>query len=561
MKPIMKLYSSLTAAALLTSLVLPAGAASEEQSLTDYQKERRKQQIISHLQDRDFQPSTEQASGFSALAVTQAVYVNKVDIYSDHEYSFSSAGGTFTLKDQNHDDIDYFIYNNDSEEMVYPSGVDSYNLPAGNYSLIVTSYNETQMDYRFELSGNFNGTPDVTLPTLQVANPNSHDLRLAKGSSSAYTVKGSSDAKFVSIADNNYEYDSIENPVNFSQRITLDKGINGIYLYAWESSGNAVGSYHNVTLPGVSRIAGKDRYAVSAGVSAQLSKWSYDTGTVIIARGDMYPDALSGGPLAVIEGAPVLLTATNFLPADIQNQIVDLGAQRAIILGGAGSVSTNVEAQLRKLGVTDIERIGGRDRFVVSADTAERVADYWGSDTAIIASGEVFPDALSASTIAGPAGMPILLVKSDTITDPVQTFIKNHPEINNFIIVGGPATVKTSVTDKIKQLRSGAYVERIGGKDRYEVAINVAKFGMQNFGMNLNTLTVVRGDIFPDALSGAPLANLHSGPILLTTSAKLEAKVNTFLQNNQSQIDSIYIVGGTGSVSTTAEQQLYGHIR
>lgn len=283
-------------------------------------------------------------------------------------------------------------------------------------------------------------------------------------------------------------------------------------------------------------------------------------GTTVIARGDMYPDALSGGPLAAMEGAPVLLTATKGLPTDIKNQISRLGAERAIILGGTGSVSTTVESQLRSLGVTSIERIGGKDRFVVSADTAKRVAANSGSDTAIIASGMVFPDALSASTIAGPTGMPILLVKDKTIPDAIQAFIKNHPNIKNYIVVGGPATVNDSVITKIKQLRSGAYVERIGGKDRYEVGINVAKFGVKNLGFGLDTLTVVRGDIFPDALSGAPLANFHEGPILLTTSAKLEAKVNTFLQNNQSAID-IYIVGGTGSVSTTTEQQLNGHIK
>jgi putative cell wall-binding protein len=560
MKKITKLYSSITAVALLTSVVLTPSAIAETQDLTDYQKDVKRMQTISYLKDRNLQTSTEGNTSYSALAVVnQAIYQNKVNIYSDHEYNFFSAGGKFTITHNNHEDIDFFIFNNDTEEIVYEISTDTYDLPRGNYSLIVTSYNESMIDYKFQLNGNFEGTPDVTLPTLQVTAPSAPYLRLPKGTAT-YDVKGSTNAQDLYIGVNNYE-DYIENPGTFSHKVTLEKGMNSLYLYAQESTNNAIVSYFNVTVPGVSRIAGKDRYEVSAGVSRQLNNWDYNTGTVVIARGDMYPDALSGGPLSAFEGAPVLLTATKELPSAIQKQIIDLGAERAIILGGTGSVSANVETQLKNLGVTEIERIGGKDRFVVSASTAERVADYWESDTAIIASGEVFPDALSASTIAGPSGMPILLVKSDTITDPVQTFIKNHPEITNFIIVGGPATVKTTVSDKIRQLRGGAYIERIGGKDRYEVAINVAKFGMENLGIDLSTLTVVRGDIFPDALSGAPLANVHAGPILLTTSAKLEAKVNTFLQNNQSQIDNIFIVGGTGSVSTTAEQQLNGHIK
>lgn len=559
MKPITKLYSTLTTAALLTSLVFAPATFAEGPEVQDYKKELATQQLVSTLKNRDYQP--EKQTSFSALAsVTKAVYTSKVDYYHTHEYNFDSAGGPFKVTENNHPDIDYIIYNYDTGEMVNPAADGSYNLPSGNYSLAVTSFGDGEIDYRYELNGNFASQPDLTLPNLQVTAPASNEIRLAKGASTTFAVKGSTDAKYLGIDINN-TVDEIDNPGSFSKNVTLEKGLNGLYLYAVESSGNAVYSDHYVTLPGVSRIAGKDRYEVSAGVSKQLNKWHYNTGTVVIARGDMYPDALSGGPLAALEGAPVLLTATNSLPTAIQNQIVNLGAQRAIILGGTNSVSTNVEAQLKKLGVTEIERIGGKDRFVVSADTAERVADNYGSDTAIIASGLVFPDALSASTIAGTTGMPILLVKSDGITDPVQQFIKNHPEITNYIVVGGPATVKDSVITKIKQLRNGAYVERIGGKDRYEVAINVAKFGIENFGIGMDTLTVVRGDIFPDALSGAPLANYHRGPILLTTSAKLEAKVNSFLQTYQAEIDNIHIVGGTGSVSTTAEQQLNGHIR
>jgi putative cell wall-binding protein len=559
MKPITKLYSTLSTAALLTSLVFTPATLAQEPELPNYQKEMIAQQLVSTLKNRDYQP--EQQSSFSALAsVTSAVYANKVDYYHTHEYNFESAGGKFTVTESNHPDIDYIIYTYETEEMVYPESDGSYDLPAGNYSLAVTSFGDGLIDYRYELKGSFAEQPDLTLPNLQVTSPTSNEVRLAKGTSTTFAVKGNTDAQYLGIDINN-TVEEIDNPGSFSKNVTLEKGLNGLYLYAVEPSGNAIYADRYITLPGVSRIAGKDRYEVSAGVSKQLNKWHYNTGTVVIARGDMYPDALSGGPLAAVEGAPVLLTATNSLPTAIQNQIVDLGAQRAIILGGTGSVSTNVEAQLKKLGVTDIERIGGKDRFVVSADTAERVAENFGSDTAIIASGMVFPDALSASTIAGTTGMPILLVKNDGITDPVQQFIKNHPEITNYIVVGGPATVKDSVISKIKQLRSGAYVERIGGKDRYEVAINVAKFGIENFGISMDSLTVVRGDIFPDALSGAPLANYHRGPILLTTSAKLEAKVNTFLQNNQAEIDNIHIVGGTGSVSTTAEQQLSGHIK
>ncbi len=553
MKPITKLYSTLSTAALLTSLVFTPATFAQEPELPDSQKELfAQQQLVSTLKNRDFHPK--QQSSFSALAsVTTAVYANKVDYYHTHRYNFESAGGNFTVTENNVANIDYIIYKHETQEMVYPKADGSYDLPAGNYSLAVTNFGDGEIDYRFELEGNFAGQPDTTLPKLQVTSPSGNDVRLAKGTSTTFAVKGSTDAQYLGI-DINSRVQEFENPGTFSKNVTLEKGLNGLYLYAAEASGNAVYADHYLTLPGVSRIAGKDRYEVSAGVSKQLNKWYYNTGTVVIARGDMYPDALSGGPLAAAEGAPVLLTATKSLPAAIQNQIVALGAERAIILGGTGSVSTNIEAQLKKLGVKDIERIGGKDRFVVSADTAERVADSYGSDTAIIASGMVFPDALSASTIAGTTGMPILLVKNDGITDPVQQFIKNHPEVTNYIVVGGPATVKDTVITKIKQLRKGAYVERIGGKDRFEVSANI----VNQLSPNPAKAFLATGMSFADALTGSVLAAKQGAPLLLTHPTMIPDSVYNVIKNQN--INVFVILGGTASVPNDTFLKLTGQV-
>ncbi|MEH7437557.1 cell wall-binding repeat-containing protein [Neobacillus drentensis] len=341
----------------------------------------------------------------------------------------------------------------------------------------------------------------------------------------------------------------------------LGNGFNDVMFEAQNVGGNTVTALYHIILPGVSRIYGRDRYWVSSHVYSTLEYWGYGSNTIIIARGDMYPDALSGGPLAALETAPILLTPTNKLSDRVIMKINDYQPQRAIILGGEGSVSTEVESQLEELGVSEIERIGGKDRYAVSASVAEQVVNDSESVTAIIASGEVFPDALSASSIAGTTGMPILLVKSGQVPESIQNFISNHPEIRHFIIVGGPATVKENIVTELKNLSSGANIERITGKDRYDVSINVAKYGMVNYGMDLSTIAFVRGDIFPDALSGAPLANYFGAPILLTTTNTLELKVKNFLESNRGKTDHMYIIGDVGSVSPNTEEQLKSFIK
>jgi putative cell wall-binding protein len=496
----------------------------------------------------------------------EATFKSQINTNDAHEYMFKTNGGNFTITDSQPDneEIGFFIYNPDSEDYVDISSAGTYYLSAGTYVFSVSGYSEkdTSIPYEYGLTGPFSQQPDTTLPNLNVTSPAKKDIQLAKGSSTAFSFTGTTDAENLTFSTV-YEEQELNSPGAFQKNVTLGKGDNLYMLTATEGSGNSIVSYYSVSLPGVTRLQGKDRYEVSSNISKELTFWNGESsGTVVIAKGDVFSDALSGGPLATSEFAPILLTSTNSLPVSVKDQIKKLAPEKAIILGGTGSVSINVETQLKELGVTTIDRIGGKDRYAVSASVGERISISMESDTAIIASGEVFPDALSASTIAGPMGMPVLLVQSGNVPDSIQTYIKNHPEIKHFIIVGGPATVKQSVVDQIQKLRNTANIERIGGKDRYEVSINVTKYGIHNYGMDLSTVAFARGDLFPDALSGAPLANIYYAPILLTSTNSLEPKVDAFLKTfSEGETKHIYIFGGTGSVSQKTENQLYNHIR
>ncbi|MEH7440157.1 cell wall-binding repeat-containing protein [Neobacillus drentensis] len=520
-------------------------------------------QSITQLQQNSNQLSVVNQAATAQTVATQVTYTHQIHPNENNEYVFKTEGGSFEVKALHPvvEGLEFLIYNTETEETISPSSTGVFSLTAGTYVFLVLNYSDTVLNYEYVVNGQFSEQPDVTLPSLQTTSPSKSDIRLEKGASKVFTFSGSSDADELKLYSSTDEI-TLTAPGTFQQNVTLRNGYNFYSLNATEKSGNAITSYYSVALPSVTRFQGKDRYEVSSNISKEFSAiGANNSGTIILARGDVFSDALSGGPLAYSEGAPILLTATLSLPDSVKEQIKQLGPERAVILGGTGSISPNVEMQLKALGVSTIERIGGKDRFAVSASVGERVSNIQESDTAIIASGEVFPDALSASSLAGPAGMPVLLVKSGEVPDSIQTYIKNHPEIKNFIVVGGPATVKETVVDQIKNLHSGAYVERISGKDRYDVSINVAKYGIENYGMDLSTVAVARGDLFPDALSGAPFANYFMAPILLTTTNTLETKVNSFLTSHSGETNNIYIFGGTGSVSQNTENQLNSLIK
>jgi len=112
---------------------------------------------------------------------------------------------------------------------------------------------------------------------------------------------------------------------------------------------------------GLSRIAGAERYATSALVSQ--SQWGDAGGdgtgraaadAAVRARGDMFPDALAGVPLAAKVKGPLLLTDPKSLTGETGDEIRRvLGAasgKAVYILGGTGAVSAGVEDALTRAG-------------------------------------------------------------------------------------------------------------------------------------------------------------------------------------------------------------------
>lgn len=103
----------------------------------------------------------------------------------------------------------------------------------------------------------------------------------------------------------------------------------------------------------------------------------------------------------------------------------------------------------------------------------------------------------------------------------------------------------------VKSARWNPAVNRVSGTDRYQTSVNVAK---QAFPTSAPVVFVATGTGFADALAAAAPAAKLKGPLLLTDPAGLPASVKTEITSLHPS--TIYIVGGTGAISTTVEQQL-----
>ncbi|MBQ0058404.1 MAG: cell wall-binding repeat-containing protein [Lachnospiraceae bacterium] len=100
-----------------------------------------------------------------------------------------------------------------------------------------------------------------------------------------------------------------------------------------------------VTGKEVKRVAGPDRFSTSAFIAAEFYS-SEETTQVMLANGYNFPDALAGGPLACISGAPILLAA----PVNEHQAAWYLETHQKVramtLLGGQAAVSDETAAKV-----------------------------------------------------------------------------------------------------------------------------------------------------------------------------------------------------------------------
>jgi putative cell wall-binding protein len=193
--------------------------------------------------------------------------------------------------------------------------------------------------------------------------------------------------------------------------------------------------------PIVRRIAGADRFEVSAALAGEVGRGR--GATVYIASGTTFPDALSAAAAAGDTLAPVLLVTRESVPQAIVDRLQTMEfLEQIVVVGGPAAVSDSVVAQLGAF--AKVRRVSGADRFVVSAATS---ADRFCADnrtTAFVASGENFPDALSGSAAAIAYGGPVLLVRRDAIPEAIAEELRRlKPQ--RIVVLGGEQAVAKSV--------------------------------------------------------------------------------------------------------------------
>jgi putative cell wall-binding protein len=295
------------------------------------------------------------------------------------------------------------------------------------------------------------------------------------------------------------------------------------------------------------RIAGDDRYNTALSIAGQVSSGAAPL--IYVASGENYPDALSAAAIAAQHGAPLILTQRREVPPDVYSVLFKYAPKNIVIIGGENAVSRGVEGQLKGLSnKTTVSRIGGADRYEVSRNLITDPTFGARASTSIaIATGNRFPDALSATPPAGRDAVPVLLVNGDSSTlSPDEKALLTTRGVSSATLLGGVDTVSAGIGADVKAITGT--VTRIEGDDRFVTSANVVK---ANYTGPIDTVYLATGENFPDALTGGVLAAVTKSPILLVHKSCMATEVAD--QVRALAPKDIVLLGGANVLSADLE--------
>lgn len=214
---------------------------------------------------------------------------------------------------------------------------------------------------------------------------------------------------------------------------------------------------------------------------------------------------------------------------------------------GADSLNPAVESPQ----IMRTYRLAGDTRY----ETAKAISEYYANEkvtNVILATGNDFADALSASVLAFQKEAPILLVdpSSDSFRDALD-YVRVHLEPTGTIyLIGGAGIIGTEFETRLNDLGFRNIV-RIIGLDRYDTSYKIARSLNDK---TVSTVVISSGEHYADALSISSFAANNGWPILLTSQDTLPARIRNYI--DETKPAKVYITGGTGVISDHVQSEI-----
>lgn len=280
-----------------------------------------------------------------------------------------------------------------------------------------------------------------------------------------------------------------------------------------------------------------------------------------------WANEVSGSNVNLYIGQGIYKQGTgDWIGQDIAGQIiqqVNLNRQYSSIKGSmyfsAKDIMSNKKLQedLKTLYIKDsenkeIKTLAGETRF----ETATAISkEGWkdGADKVILVNGYSMIDGIAATPLASLYDCPILLTNRNDVPKSTMDEIKrlNPSEV---VLIGTDDVTGDNLINTLKGNISNLSVNRIGGIDRYETALLIAKEIAKY--KPIENIYVANGFKEADALSVASHAGEEVQPIILTDTYKMEDEVYNWIKSKG--IKNAYFIGDEEVVGDNIIEKVNG---
>ena len=307
----------------------------------------------------------------------------------------------------------------------------------------------------------------------------------------------------------------------------------------------------------VTRLAGKNRYATSIVVSKNFFKTKNQT--AVLASGTDFRSALYASYMASSLKIPYLINPSSSLRADVTSELRRLGVSKLYIVGNTSNISNRVENDIKNLKI-DVQRLSESSQTDINTLVDQKIYNKYfpnqprgDIDSGIVINDKIFPDLLSS--------VPFVAETARTQGTYLGAYYKLPMTSGYKFILGGTGTVPAGYKtldgdidginahndDEESSEEYNYYTGRIAGTDRFETAVEIAKAYKPVLRKNINTVILVNGKDYPDALSSGIAGTYSNAAVLLTNPTGLHESTKKFIQENN--ISKVIVVGGESSVS------------
>lgn len=211
----------------------------------------------------------------------------------------------------------------------------------------------------------------------------------------------------------------------------------------------------------VSRFSGKDRFETSLAIAKEVK----GTGSEIaVVSSEGFADALSVAPIAANRQMPIILLPKHDIPINTEQYIKENNITKTYVIGGKGVLSDSLVSDL-----PGFERVSGLERYETNTAVLDRFASDVNFETAYMASGENFPDALACSALAPVTSSPIILTSNYVPNNTMNLVKDKFNNIINFKVIGGTGVIPDYL---VKQMIPSFGIEYVN------TASNLVNFGL-----------------------------------------------------------------------------------